>query len=176
MIPGKRWHWPSQKKRDNIDDLTMKKIITSITLLALFVLSSFAQSYNTDSVELGKYIRRMFNSNPFEGVRVVEDYNNAYLISVIIMDKAKNNNNESVMSRVASVKAMAQANRYFNGSDIVAEMIIRTSEDSKGHSDTEIIENIRERSFGYVKEMELLTSFPFKDGCITYVFLKQLSF
>lgn len=149
------------------------KLITAVFILSLCV-SAFAQSYNTEAVELGNYIRRMYNSAPFEGVRIVEDYNNCFLISVITLERTKYNN-EIVMTRVASVKSMAQASRYFNGSEISADIIIRTSTDKEGHSDTEIIEDIRERSSGYVKEMELLTSFPSKNDCLTFVFSKKMS-
>ena len=43
-------------------------------------------------------------------------------------------------------------------------MIIHTTEKSDGSSDTEIIENIRENSVGYVKALEQLTNFTRADG------------
>ena len=122
----------------------MKTILVCVVLLfwACFL---HAQSYNSDKVAFTNFLVRMYNNEPFEGVRVVDDYDNAYLISVLALDKAKYKT-ESVLNRVASVKAMAQASRYFNGSNITQDMIIRTSEKSDGSSDTEIIENIRENS------------------------------
>lgn len=135
--------------------------------------TAFAQSYNSDRVSFTNFLVRMYNNAPFEGVRAVDDYDNAYLISVVVLDKAKYKT-ESVLNRVASVKAMAQASRYFNGSNITQDMIIRTSEKSDGTSDTEIIENIRENSVGYVKALEQLTNFTREDGMQVFIFVKQL--
>ena len=79
------------------------------------------------------------------------------------------------MNRVASVKAMSQASRFFNGSNITSDIIIRTSEKSDGSSDTEIIENIKENSVGYVKQLEMLTNFPSKDdGWQVFMYFKKL--
>lgn len=134
---------------------------------------SHAQGYNQDNVTLGNYLKRMYMNAPFEGVRLVEDYDNCYLISVVTLEKAKYGS-PSALNRVASVKAMAQASRYFNGSQITSDLIIRTSEDNNGHSDTEMIEHIREHSAGYVKELEMLTSFQSSEGWTTFIFAKQM--
>ena len=115
----------------------------------------------------------MYNNAPFEGVRAVEDYNHAYLISVIALDKTKYKS-ERVFYRVASVKAMAQASHYFNGSNITQVMIIHTSEKSDGSSDSEIIEHIQENSVGYVKELEQLTNFMRNDGMQVFIFMTKL--
>lgn len=77
------------------------------------------------------------------------------------------------MNRVASVKAMSQASRYFNGSYTASDLIIRTSE-KKGASDTEIIETIKERSAGYVKALEYLTSFDNSSGNRVFMYIKQM--
>lgn len=150
----------------------MKKIILTNVLL-LIALGIQAQSYNSDKVSFTNFLVRMYNSAPFEGVRAVDDYDHAYLISVLALDKAKYKT-ESILNRVASVKAMAQASRYFNGSNITQDMIIRTSEKSDGSTDTEIIENIRENSVGYVKELEQLTNFTREDGMQVFIFIKEL--
>lgn len=150
----------------------MKQVIV-LCLILLSVIGVSAQSYNSDKVAFTNFLVRMYNNEPFEGVRVVDDYDNAYLISVLALDKAKYKT-ESVLNRVASVKAMAQASRYFNGSNITQDMIIRTSEKSDGSSDTEIIENIRENSVGYVKALEQLTNFTREDGMQVFIFIKQL--
>ena len=149
----------------------MKTIITSLMLLV--ALSLHAQSYNSDKVSFTNFLVRMYNNAPFEGVRAVDDYDHAYLISVLALDKAKYKT-ESVLNRVASVKAMAQASRYFNGSNITQDMIIHTSEKADGRSDTEIIENIREHSVGYVKALEQLTNFTREDGMQVFIFIKML--
>lgn len=133
-----------------------------------------AQSYNSDRVSFTNFLIRMYNDAPFEGVRAVNDYDNAFLISVLALDKEKYKT-EAVLNRVASVKAMANASRYFNGSNITQDMIIHTTEKADGTSDTEIIENIRENSVGYVKALEQLTNFKRKDGMQVFIFLTPLS-
>lgn len=144
-------------------------------LLNLFIiaLGIQAQSYNSDKVSFTNFLVRMYNSAPFEGVRAVDDYDHAYLISVLALDKTKYKT-DAVLNRVAYVKAMAQASRYFNGSNITQDMIIHTSEKSDGSVDTEIIENIREYSVGYVKSLEQLTNFSRDDGMQVFIFIKQL--
>ena len=135
-----------------------------ILLFVMMSLGAYAQGYSSDKVAFTNSLVRMYNNAPFEGVRAVNDYDNAYLISVLVLEPIKYKNNESIINRVASVKAVAQASRYLYGSNITQDMIIHTTEKSDGTSDTEIIENIHENSVGYVKAMELLTNFVRSDG------------
>ena len=151
----------------------MKKLISSL-LLFVAAMGLFAQSYSSDKVAFTNFLVRMYNNAPFEGVRAVNDYDNAYLISVLALDKAKYKT-ESVLNRVASVKAMAQASRYFNGSNITDDMIIHTTEKADGTSDTEIIEEIRENSIGYVKALEQLTNFTREDGLQVFIFITDIN-
>lgn len=150
----------------------MKRIILSYIML-FAALGIYAQSYDSNKVSFTNFLIRMYKNAPFEGVRAVEDDSQAYLLSVLALDKAKYKT-ESVLNRVASVKAMAQASRYLNGSVITQDMIIRTSEKADGKTDTEIIENIRENSVGYVKALEQLTNFTREDGMQVFIFIKQL--
>ena len=133
-----------------------------------------AQGFNAERKELSDFLTRMYKSEPFEGVRVVTDYENTYLLSVISLDRSKYPN-ESALNRVASVKAMSEASRYFNGSNITSEMIIRTKEAPDGSGDTWIMEDIREHSVGYVKQLELLTIFPAASGRQVFIFYKQIN-
>lgn len=154
----------------------MKKLryIFAILFCLVVTLSISAQSYNEDRVAFTNFLIRMYNNAPFEGVRAVNDYDNAFLISVLALDKEKYKT-EAILNRVASVKAMANASRYFNGSNITQDMIIHTTEKSDGTSDTEIIEKIRENSVGYVKALEQLTNFKRKDGQQVFIFITPLS-
>ena len=152
----------------------MKRIIISSVLL-IMTLMSYAQSYNSDRVAFTNFLVRMYNNAPFEGVRIVDDYDNTYLISVLALDKAKYKT-DAVMNRVASVKAMANASRYFNGSKTTSDIIIRTTEKSDGKSDTEIIENLKEHSVGYVKALEQLTNFTREDGMQVFIFIKPMEY
>lgn len=150
----------------------MKKIILFLVAMAVAA-AAYSQSYNPERTALTNFLVRMYENAPFDGVKAVEDYENAYLMSVVKLDQAKYQS-ESALNRVAQVKAMSQASRFFNGSGITDDMIIRTTEKSDGTSDTEIIENIREHSAGYVKQLEHLTNFAAADGQQVFIFITPL--
>lgn len=134
----------------------------SLVLFLTLSLNSFAQSFNSDKTAFSNFIKRMYTSSPFEGVKIVDDYDHQYLISVISIEKAKYTS-ESTMNRVAQVKAQSQANTFLNGSNITMDMVIRTTEtkDSTQNSQTivESVETIKENSAGFTQGMELLTNF-----------------
>lgn len=150
-----------------------------VTLFLLFIaLSSFSQSINDDKVSLTNFIKRMYNAAPFEGVKVIDDYDHQYFISVLSLEKGKYPN-EAMMNRVAQVKGQSQANIFFNGSTISSDLIIKTTEnktaDKPTASSVETIESIKENSMGFVKSMELLTNFYNTDGKrIVFIFYKEM--
>lgn len=152
----------------------MKRKLLVILSLCIIGFSLYAQSYNSEKTALTNFLIRLYENAPFDGVKAIEDYDNAYLMSVIKLDKAKYKS-ESALNRVASVKAMSQASRFFNGSNITEDMIIKTTEKSDGTSDTEIIENIQEHSVGYVKQLEQLTNFSANDNEQVFIFITPLS-
>jgi hypothetical protein len=142
----------------------MHKIILFITLF--YINSSTGQEYNSDKVSLSNFIKRMLASTPFEGVKVVDDYDHQYLDSVISLDKAKYTNS-SIMNRVAQVKAQSQANTFLNGATISMEMIIKTTEkNTKDSNNTliETIESIKQNAMGFTQGLELLTNFDNTDN------------
>ena len=144
-----------------------------LIISVLVAISACAQSYNQEKTALTNFLVRMYENAPFDGVKAVEDYENAYLMSVVKLDKTKYKS-DSALNRLAQVKAMSQASRFFNGSDITDDMIIRTTEKADGTADTEIIENIREHSSGYVKQLEHLTNFAALDGQQVFIFITPL--
>ena len=78
--------------------------------LTLFCFSSiygFSQSFNEDKVAFSNYIQRMYKFKPFEGVKIVEDYDDAYLISVLSLPLDKYPNQSTMMrcGRCESAKA-----------------------------------------------------------------------
>ncbi len=150
----------------------VKKLFIVITICAVSI-STMAQGYNTEKTALTNFLVRMYENAPFEGVRAVDDYEQQYLISVLTLEKAKYTN-ESVMFRVAGVKAMSQASRFFNGSSITSDLIIRTSEKSDGTGDTEMIETINEKSVGFVKSLELLTNFDIENGRMVFIYFTPI--
>ncbi|MCQ2605688.1 MAG: hypothetical protein MJ204_03990 [Bacteroidales bacterium] len=150
----------------------MKKIFFSLVLCVL-VNSVYSQSYNQERTALTNFLIRMYENAPFDGVRVVDDYEHKYLISVLALDKSKYTN-ESQMNRVAEVKARSQASRFFNGSQISSNLIIRMSENSNGTSDIETIETINENSIGYVSGLQQLTNFSGEQGEIVFIYYIEL--
>lgn len=144
-------------------------------LMALFIsFNCFSQSLNQDKISLTNFIKRMYNSVPFEGVKVIDDYDHQYFISVLSLEKAKYPS-EAIMFRVAQVKGQSQANTFFNGSTISSDFVIRTT-DKENTTSTETIESIKENAIGFVKSMELLTNFDNTDGKRTvFIFYKEMT-
>jgi hypothetical protein len=153
----------------------MKNNLTVILLFIVF--SSFSQSINDDKTSLTNFIKRMYNSAPFEGVKVIDDYDHQYFISVLSLEKSKYSN-EAMMIRVAQVKGQSQANIFFNGSTISSDLVIKTTENkSTDNSSTavETIESFKENAMGFVKSMELLTNFDNPDGKrMVFIFYKLM--
>jgi hypothetical protein len=150
----------------------MKKILFILILVSVPIMS-YAQSYNTEKTALSNFLIRMYKNAPYD-VKIVEDYDNNYLVSAVLLDPSKYSGNENAMLRVASVKAMSQASRYFNGSSITADLVITTKEDAQGNANTEIVEKIRENSIGYVKQLEHLSNFTNDEGKQVFIYLKQV--
>ncbi len=156
----------------------MKNNLTAILLL-LIAFSSYSQSINDDKTSLTNFIKRMYNAAPFEGVKVIDDYDHQYFISVLSLEKAKYTN-EAMMNRVAQVKGQSQANIFFNGSTISSDLVIKTTEnkstDKPSTSAVETIESIKENAVGFVKSMELLTNFDNPDGKrMVFIFYKEMT-
>ena len=133
---------------------------TLFFLLLGITLSATAQDYDTDRTTLANFLKRMYNQTAFEGVKIVEDYDNSYFISVLSLDKSKYQT-KNAMFRVANVKALRQASEFVNGGKITSDLVIRTTEvqDSTGNVTVseETIEKIN--SVGFVQGMELLINF-----------------
>jgi hypothetical protein len=142
------------------------KIIIILIVLA-FSITANAQSFNEDKFAFSNFIKRMYSATPFEGVKIVNDYDHQFLVSVISLDKAKYTS-ESIMNRVAQVKAQSQASTFLNGATISMDMVITTKEtkDSTYKITTiiETIEQIKQNSSGFSQGLELLTNFDNADG------------
>ena len=153
----------------------MKYIFTIVT--ALLFSTVFSQSFNEDKTAFTNYVKRMYASAPFDGVKIIEDYDHQYLVSVIGIDKAKYTD-PSVMNRVAQVKAQSQVNTYLNGASIDMNTIIRTTETTENNqtkSVTESIEQIKQNSTGFSQGLELLTNFENSDSKkMVYVYMREI--
>lgn len=144
-----------------------------LLMFVLLPILMVAQNFNADKTALTNFLIRMYKHAPYD-VKVVNDYSDNYLVSAVVLDPAKYGGNESTMLRVASVKAMSQASRYFNGSSITADLLITTKEDAEGNANTEIIEKIKENTVGYVNQLEHLSNFTNDDGKQVFLYMKQI--
>jgi len=154
----------------------MKNILLFLVILAS--LKANGQGINEDKVSLSNFLKRMYTSNPFEGVKIVDDYDHQYLVSVINLEKAKYTS-ESTMNRVAQVKAQSQASTFLNGATISMDMIITTKEskDSTNNITTivETVEQIKQNSVGFSKGLELLTNFDKTDSLrMVFIYIREL--
>ena len=152
----------------------IKSLMLCLTLCFQY---SYSQSFNQDKVAFGNFMKRMYTAAPFEGVKVVDDYNKEYFISVVALEKSKYPSS-SAMNRVAQVKAQSQANRFFNGSTITSDLLIKTSERKSNNTletTMEMIESIKENSTGFTKGLELLTNFANnEEDKVVFVFACEL--
>lgn len=154
----------------------MKRIIILFTIINVNWAS--AQSFNEDKTAFANFVKRMHTATSFEGVKIVDDYSNQYLLSVICLDKAKYTD-PSTMNRVAQVKAQSQANTFINGASISMDMVIKTTETTDSTSNTntivETVESIKQNSSGFTQGLELLTNFDNSDGKrMVFIYMREL--
>ena len=155
----------------------MKKAILVITTLLSF-LGANSQDFGGSKVGISNFARRMYNAQAFNGVKMLQTEDGQdYMISVVELkkDPAKT---ESIMSRIASVKAKAFASQYINGSNVSSEVIIVTTEEKTKDSvitKTEMQESLKESSIGFADGMELLTNFDSNDGKqAVYIYYREV--
>jgi hypothetical protein len=154
----------------------MKNLLFFLVILAS--IKSYGQGFSDEKGSLTNFIKRMYTAKPFEGVKIVDDYDHQYLISVISLEKAKYTS-ESTMNRVAQVKAQSQASTFLNGATISMDMVITTKEtkDSTNNVKTivETVEQIKQNSVGFSRGLELLTNFYDSNNFrMIYIYLLDL--
>ena len=151
----------------------MKRLFFFLFAITLAV-NSYSQSYNLEKVALTNFLVRMYKAEPFEGVKVVSDYDNNYLLSVVLV--ANNGQSEIARNRIAQVKSQRQVSQYLGGLvQVSSETIIRTTEKVKEEKTVEeITDIIKENSIGFTKAMEVLTVIdtPNKQKC--YMFYRKV--
>ena len=157
---------------------TYLKLIISIISILFLAENAQAQSFNNDKTAFSNFLKRMYTALPFEGVKIVDDYNSQYLVSVISLEKSKYTS-ESTMNRVAQVKAQSQASTFLNGATISMDMIITTKEikDEKNDITTivETVEQIKQNSVGFSQGLELLTNFDKEDKLrMVWIYVREL--
>ena len=153
--------------------MTQKKLIV-LLLLFLTANQMEAQSYDEERIILANFIERMYNNAPFDGCRIVDDYDNSFLLSVVALDKSKYKTPQ-IMNRVADVKSQRNAGEFFNGSQSYTEITIKTPKGEEHGTDmTEVYELIQTNSIGYVRQMQLLTSFEDANKMQVFVYYKKV--
>lgn len=155
----------------------MKLKISSFLFFVFFVFNYQAQSFNDDKIAFTNFVKRMYMSSPFDGVKIIEDYDHQYMVSVVGMDKAKYAD-PSVMNRVAQVKAQSQVNTFLNGASIDMSLVVRTTETTEGGQSkvtTESLEQIKQNSTGFSQGLELLSNFDNAEGKkVVYVYVREI--
>jgi hypothetical protein len=119
---------------------------------------------------LSTFIKLAYKKQPFEGAKIIAAPKSNYFVSVVSLDPKKYTS-ESLMDRVALIKAKQQANTLFNGSTISSDIIIQT-EVLTGN--TVSTESIREQSMGFVEGLETLLKYIENDKKV-YIFYRELS-
>ena len=149
----------------------MKTILLAISLL-FGMIAVQAQSYDQERMALKNFLVRMYKAEPFEGVKVVSDYENNYLLSVVLV---KNSASESATNRIAQVKSQRQVSQYLGGLvQVNSETIIRTTEKVKEEKTVEeITDIIKENSIGFTKALEVLTVLDAGNNQKCYMFYRK---
>ena len=152
----------------------MNKTFLFTSLILLHSVLAYTQSYNQDRIALTNFLVRMYQSAPFEGVKVVSDYENNYLLSVVLI--SNNGQSETAMNRIAQVKSQRQISQFLGGTiTIESETIIRTTEKVREEKTVEeITDIIKEKSLGFSKSMEVLTVIDVSDNQKCYMFIRNL--
>lgn len=154
---------------------------SKVAILVLLICLSntlAAQSYNEDKTSFVNFVKRMYTSSPFEGVKIVEGYDKNVMISVVAIEATKYPS-ESIRNRVAQVKAQEKASTFVNGAQISLDVIISTKETTDANNQvtkvTESMERIRQSSTGFSQGLELLTTFESNDKTkVVYIFGREL--
>jgi hypothetical protein len=156
----------------------MKKALVAFLSSMLLNVEIRSQDFGGDKVGIGNFARRMYNVQPFNGVKLLQTQDGQdYMISVVELKKDPSKS-ESIQSRIASVKAKAYASQYINGSNISTDVYVITTEEKTKDSviaKTTLQEILKESSMGFVDGMELLTKFDSSDNIhLVYVYYKLL--
>lgn len=151
----------------------VKKCII-VSFLLTICAWSYSQTINFERQNLGRFVQRMYENAPFEGVQLMDTGKTQYVVAVFSLDEDAYPNAAS-MNRVANVKANSMVSKYLNGSQITSALVLSLKYDK----DSLIVnktatEQIREVSAGMVKSVEIFASFKY-DGLTVFVFGKEIN-
>ena len=119
---------------------------------------------------LSDFVKAAYKKQPFNGAKIIAAPKCNYFISVIALETNKYTS-ESMMDRVALIKAKQQANTLLNGSNISSDVLIKTDDVSGITTSSEII---REQSMGFVEGLETLTKYSSNQKKV-YIFYRELT-
>lgn len=137
-----------------------------------------AQDNGGSKVSVGNFVRRMYNAQPFDGVKILQSQDGLdYMVSVVALKKDPNRAS-NIESRIASVKAKAFASQFVNGSNISSDVVVVTTEEKTKDSvvtKSTMQEIIKESSMGFAEGMELLINFESNDSKqVVYVYYREI--
>ena len=137
------------------------------------MICGYSQTIDNERLSLGRFVQRMYENSPFEGVQVMNTGKNQYVVVVVVLNQA-DYRTVFAMNRVASVKANSMVSRYLNGSKVSAKTIINLTYEADSLAiNSSVSEEIREVSTGYIKSVELFNSFK-RQGLSVFVFGMEL--
>lgn len=155
----------------------MRKIKIFLILISfVMTIASHAQSYDENRIILSNFAQRLYNSSPFEGCRIIDDYDNSYLLSVIVLDATKYKT-KPAMNRMSQVKSQRNAGEFLNGTQSFSEFTVQTPKSEANGSSTDVsetIELIKANTTGYVRQMQLLTTFIDEDKMTVFIYFKEM--
>ena len=154
----------------------MRKIIIALFACIVAPLTIYSQSFNQEQTALKNFLIRMCKAEPFEGVQIVVDYNNYYLVSVVSLVKKEGTTTQS-LNRVAQVKSQRQVAQYMEAyTKTSSQTIIKMREDKEnGTHVAETVEIVNEVIIGNTKALSTLAAFDNEDGSErTYIFYRKL--
>jgi hypothetical protein len=142
--------------------------------LHLFIgFSLTAQDFNSEKGDLMLFVKRMYLSQPFEGVKVIDNG-----VIIVCVEMTIKSNNASSMSQVANIKAKSHLNKFLNGSFVSSDFVMTTQEnvsqvDSLKAYQAKIMEVFKEQASGVVAGLELLSSFDVDSSKKVFIYLRN---
>ncbi len=132
-----------------------------------------AQDFNSEKGDLSLFVKRMYLSQPFEGVKVIDNG-----VIIVCVEMPIKSNNSSSMSQIANIKAKNHLNKFLNGSFISSDFVMTTQEnvsqvDSLKVYQAKILEVFKEQASGVVAGLELLSSFDVDASKKVFIYLRN---
>ena len=132
-----------------------------------------SQDFNSAQASISNYVKRVYSIEKFDGVKILETDTDKFLVIAVKLEKK--NNPQQILNTIANVKAKAYFSSFQNGSYIVAETLIVTSNNDSLQKTPISSELLKEYSSGFVKGLSMLTNFDDPDpNYIVYIFYTKL--